>query len=65
MKIQIQSPLSSTYIYGWKNNPKRQALFGLKCKILAHGKKNSVLIRLSNGNKEIVSRRALRLIKNE
>lgn len=50
----------SEYIYGWKNNPKRQSLYGKRCKALARGKKNSVLVEFENGDKEVVSRNALR-----
>lgn len=49
------------YVYSWKNNPKRRALFGRRCKALAWGKMNSVLVEFENRDKEIVSRRALRI----
>lgn len=51
------------YKYGWKNNPKRERMYGRKCLILAHGKMASVLIEFEDGQKEITSRRALRKIK--
>ncbi len=50
----------SGFVYKWKNNIKRQSLYGRKCQILAHGKKNSVLVEFEDGNKEIISRYALR-----
>ena len=48
------------YIYGWKNNVKRQALYGKKCHVLMRGRMNSALVEFENGQKEIISRNALR-----
>jgi len=53
------------YVYGWKNNAKRQSLYGKKCWALAWGKMNSVLVEFKDGNREIVSRRALRSVNQE
>jgi len=47
-------------IYNWKNNPKRKLLFGKKCKVIARGSKNSVLVEFENGQREVTSRYALR-----
>jgi len=52
------------YIYGWKNNPKRRALYGRRCQALAWGRMNSVLVEFEDGNKEVISRRALRIMAN-
>ena len=48
------------YKYEWKNNPKRERMYGKKCRVIAHGKMASVLIEFEDGQKEITSRRALR-----
>jgi len=56
---------TKTYIYGWKNNPKRQALYGVRCRALAWGKMNSVLVVFKDGNREIISRRALKSVNEE
>jgi len=48
------------YVYGWENNAKRRILYRKRCRALAYGKMNSVLIEFENGNKEVVSRHALR-----
>ncbi len=48
------------YVYTWKNNIKRKSLFGKKCRALAWGKKNSVLVQFEDGRKEVISRNALR-----
>jgi len=48
------------HYYGWKNNPKRQVLHKRRCRILRAGKMGSVLVEFANGQKEIVSSRALR-----
>jgi predicted RNA-binding protein YlxR (DUF448 family) len=53
--------MKKLYRYTWKNNEKRAMLYGRKCIVEAHGKKNSVLIRfIDNGQQEIVSRHALK-----
>jgi len=52
------------YIYGWKNNAKRRALYGRPCWALAWGKMNSVLVEFEDGNKEVISRRAIKNPEN-
>lgn len=50
-----------TYKYSWGNNEKRQCLKGRECLVLARGRMNSCLIEFTdNGQREIVSRNALR-----
>jgi hypothetical protein len=51
------------YRYSWGNNPKRATLKGRLCRILAAGKKNSVMVEFEDGQREIVSRRALRKVE--
>jgi hypothetical protein len=51
------------YYYAWKNNPKRKTLYGRKCRIVARGKMNSILIEFEDGQRECVSRNAVRKIK--
>ena len=72
MNISYQklSPITSKmstriYIYGWKNNAKRQLLYGKRCRALAWGKRNSVLVEFEDGNREIISRRALNSVNLE
>lgn len=48
------------YVYSWKNNAKRRALYGRRCTVLARGRRNSVLVEFAGGDKEVVSWRALR-----
>ena len=51
------------YEYRWGNNEKRAAMKGRICKIIAKGKKNTVLIEfVDNRQMESVSRRALRKV---
>ena len=49
-----------TYYYCWKNNEKRLTLFGRTCKVIARGKKNSIQIEFENGQREVVSRYAVK-----
>ena len=53
------------YTYTWGNNPKRTTLNGRECHKLASGKMHSVLVEFENGQREIVSFRALRKIKRK
>ncbi len=48
------------YYYAWKNNSKRATLYHRHCRVLARGKMNSALVEFENGQKEIISRNALR-----
>ena len=60
MQKKICGHASTKYIYAWRNNAKRQSLFGRHCRVLARGNMNSVLVEFENGQKEIISRNALR-----
>ena len=51
-----------THRYAWGNNEKRKALKGLPCRILARGKKGSILVEFKGGQREITSMRAVRKI---
>lgn len=50
------------YIYRWGNNSKRATLKGHKCKVVARGALNSCLIEFEDGQREIISRNALRRV---
>lgn len=50
----------TVYIYTWANNPKRATLRGRRCKVLARGALNSCRVEFENGQREIISRNALR-----
>ncbi len=47
-------------IFSWGNNPKRATLKGRLCKVVTSGAKNSCLVEFEDGQREIVSIRALR-----
>lgn len=53
-----------TYFFAWKNNPKRQTLYKRRCRVIARGALNSVLIEFEGGQKECVSRHAVRIRTN-
>lgn len=48
------------YIYYWKNNEKRAMLKGRKFKVIVRGDMNSALVEFENGQREIISRSAMR-----
>ena len=56
--------MTQFYKYCWGNNEKRATMKGRTCRVLSRGKKNSCSIEfIDNGQKEIVSRNALRKTK--
>ena len=52
------------YYYAWKNNEKRQKLYKRICRVVARGRMNSCLIEFENGQREVVSRNAVKLLIN-
>ena len=48
------------YRYAWKNNQKRKTLYGRTCRVVHRGIANSALVEFENGQREIISRNALR-----
>lgn len=52
-----------THYYAWKNNAKRVTLYLRRCRVVARGSMNSVLIEFENGQREVVSRNAIRRLK--
>ena len=49
------------YTYVWGNNEKRATLKGRKCRVILRSKMNSALVEfVDNGQREVVSRSALR-----
>lgn len=52
--------LTDIFVYVWGNNDKRASLKGRPCRIVARGQMRSVLAEFDNGQREVVSYRALR-----
>jgi hypothetical protein len=50
----------SDYTFTWGNNPKRATLKGRRCRVIARGRMRSCLVEFENGQREVVSMRALR-----
>ena len=48
------------YVYAWRNNDRRAALYGRRCRIVASGSLGTVLLVFENGERVTTSRRALR-----
>jgi hypothetical protein len=48
------------YCYIWKNNEKRKTLYGRLCRVIIRSKANSALVEFDNGQKEVISRNAIR-----
>lgn len=53
------------YRYAWKNNAKRKTLYGRRCHVLVRTKIcNSAMVEFDHGQREIISRNALRRVKD-
>jgi hypothetical protein len=63
MELSMNDWQKFNYVYAWKNNEKRITMYGRKCRVVARGKKNSVMIELENGQREIVSKYSIRMVK--
>ena len=50
------------YKFMWGNNAKRATLKGRKCKVVCRGKMNSAMVEFENGQREVISRNALRKV---
>jgi hypothetical protein len=53
---------SFTHVYTWRNNERRAALYGRRCRIVAAGKMGTVLVEFENGERVTTSHRAVRLV---
>lgn len=50
------------YIYRWRNNEKRATLYGRACRIITRMALNSALVEFDDGQREIISRNAIKRI---
>jgi hypothetical protein len=55
-----EEPPMTWYVYRWRNNAKRFTLFGRRCRVICRGTMNSALVEFENGQREVISRNALR-----
>lgn len=51
------------YYLAWKNNPRRAELYRRRCRVVARGAMNSVLVEFENGERVVTSRNAVRKLK--
>jgi hypothetical protein len=60
-RMADNDPKRMTHVYSWGNNEKRETLKGRPCRIVVNGKvMRSVLVEFDDGQREVVSIRALR-----
>lgn len=52
--------MTTYYYYAWRNNSKRAALYKRPFRVLARGSMNSALVEFDGGQREIISRNAIR-----
>jgi hypothetical protein len=51
------------YRFKWRNNSKRETLYGRIFKVIARGPANSALVEfVDNGQREVISRNAMRKV---
>jgi len=58
-RLEYDQPWQS-YVYRLGNNPKRIELKGRRCRVVCHLAKNSALVEFETGQREVVSRNALK-----
>lgn len=54
----------SPYIYTWGNNDKRGSLKGRRCRLIRRLALNSCIVEFENGDREVISRNALKKVPN-
>ena len=52
--------IDTRYTYSWRNNSKRLTLLNRECRVIVRGSMNSALIEFEDGQREVISRNALR-----
>lgn len=50
------------YVFKWKNNDKRKTMYGRKLRVVVRGGANSALVEFENGQRECISRNALKRV---
>jgi len=63
LKSEQEAGAVYEYYYAWRNNEKRKTLYGWACRVLVRGGMNSCLIEFKNGQREVVSRNAVKRLK--
>jgi len=48
------------YVYVWGNNERRVQMKGKRLRVIVRGKMNSALVEFEDGQREIISRNAIR-----
>ena len=54
------------YFYAWRNNEKRKTLYGRRFRVICRSagrKPNSALVAFEDGQREVISRNALRRVR--
>jgi hypothetical protein len=60
LRSVVSNAMSFPLVYVWANNAKRVTLHMRRCRILVRGAKNSCLVEFDDGQREVVSRWAVR-----
>jgi hypothetical protein len=61
--VQVTEGEEMIYYYAWRNNVKRETMYGRRFLILCRGTMNSAMVQFENGQIEIMSRNAIRKVK--
>lgn len=49
-----------SFVYMWGNNEKRATYKGRRCRVVAKGRMNSILVEFENGERTVTSRYAVK-----
>jgi hypothetical protein len=60
---ETPNPSAYKYYYAWKNNSKRETMYKRACRVIARGAMNSCMVEFEDGQREIVSRNAVKVRK--
>jgi hypothetical protein len=53
------------YVFAWKNGEKWATLYGRRFRVIARGKSmNTVMVEFQDGQREVISRQAMRRVRD-
>ena len=62
--MTLQQNADTKYVYRWRNNEKRETLYGRVFRVIAWFKMNSCWVKFEdNGQEECISRNAIRRVR--
>lgn len=53
------------HVFRWGNNLVRAMFFGRRCRVVARGKMNTILVEFEDGRRVVTSRNAVRRVRKD